>query len=30
MRRVVCRTFAPVEQLQIEDVPDPQPRPGGW
>jgi NADPH2:quinone reductase len=28
MRRVVCRTFAPVEQLQIEDVPDPQPRPG--
>ena len=28
MRRVVCRTFGPVEQLTIEEAPDPEPRPG--
>jgi NADPH2:quinone reductase len=28
MRQVVCRTFGPVEQLAVEDAPDPRPRPG--
>jgi NADPH:quinone reductase len=28
MRRIVCRTFGPVENLQVEEVPDPRPRPG--
>src|SRR5215470_2463659 len=27
MKRVVCRTFGPVEQLALEDAPDPQARP---
>lgn len=28
MRRVVCRSFAPVEHLEVEDGPDPRPQPG--
>jgi NADPH2:quinone reductase len=28
MRRIVCRAFGPVESLMVEDVPDPQARPG--
>jgi NADPH2:quinone reductase len=28
MRKVVCRSFAPVEQLVVEEVTDPKPQPG--
>src|SRR5215472_16464241 len=28
MRRLVCRAYGPVDQLTIEDVPEPEPRPG--
>jgi len=28
MRQVVCRTFGPVEQVGVEDAPEPRPRPG--
>jgi NADPH2:quinone reductase len=28
MRRLVCRAYGPVEQLIIEDAPEPHPRPG--
>lgn len=28
MRRVVCRSFAPLDQLVVEDAPDPEPGPG--
>lgn len=28
MRRVVCRSFAPLEELAVEEVPDPEPGPG--
>lgn len=28
MRQIVCRSFAPVEQLALEEAPDPRPRPG--
>ena len=28
MRRVVCRSFAPIEHLEVEDGPDPRPQPG--
>jgi len=28
MRRVVCHAFGPVDNLEIEDVPEPRPRPG--
>src|SRR2546421_7940538 len=28
MRRIVCREFGPVENLHVEDVPDPHARPG--
>ena len=27
MRRVICRTFGPVEDLVVEDVPEPRPQP---
>jgi NADPH2:quinone reductase len=27
MRQIVCRTFGPVENLVLENAPDPQPRP---
>ena len=28
MRRVVCRSFAPLDQLVVEEAPDPEPGPG--
>ena len=28
MRQVVCRAFGPIENLAVEEVPNPQPRPG--
>jgi NADPH2:quinone reductase len=28
MRQIVCRSFGPVENLAVEDGPDPEPRPG--
>ena len=30
MKAIICNEFAPLDQLEYGDMPDPQARPGTW